>query len=181
MTENPDFLANTFSLPPVYLHLKPLCPKTEGDIFFNSAKYHCKMHTGVFHKHPTSKTFQGHCWAEDRFLVLASLTGRGWGWRLVYSKPGTVIKMERKRKARQPRHGKVFPGFFKTCSVFPYGSAGEDSAHNAGDTEDMGLIHGLKRSPGGGKWQSTPVFLPGESLDRGTWWATVQRVAKSQT
>ena len=31
------------------------------------------------------------------------------------------------------------------------------------------------------KWQPTPVFLPGESMDRGAWWATVHGVAKSQT
>ena len=28
--------------------------------------------------------------------------------------------------------------------------------------------------------QPTPVFLPGESMNRGAWWATVHRVAKSQ-
>ena len=27
-------------------------------------------------------------------------------------------------------------------------------------------------------WQPTPVFLPGESMDRGAWWATVHRVAE---
>ena len=31
------------------------------------------------------------------------------------------------------------------------------------------------------KWQSTPVFLPGESQGRGTWWAAVYGVAQSQT
>ena len=31
------------------------------------------------------------------------------------------------------------------------------------------------------KWQLTPVFLPEESMDRGAWWATVHRVAKSRT
>ena len=30
-------------------------------------------------------------------------------------------------------------------------------------------------------WQPTPVLLPGESMDRGAWWATVQRVAQSRT
>ena len=29
--------------------------------------------------------------------------------------------------------------------------------------------------------QPTPVFLPGESLDGGAWWATVHRSAKSHT
>ena len=34
---------------------------------------------------------------------------------------------------------------------------------NAGDIRDAGSITGLGRSPGGGKWQPPPVFLPGES------------------
>ena len=31
------------------------------------------------------------------------------------------------------------------------------------------------------KWQPTPVFLPGESQDRGAWWAAVYGVAQSRT
>ena len=31
------------------------------------------------------------------------------------------------------------------------------------------------------KWQSTPVFLPGESQGRGAWWAAVYGVAQSWT
>jgi len=31
------------------------------------------------------------------------------------------------------------------------------------------------------KCPTTPVFLLGNSMDRGSWWATVQRVAESQT
>ena len=30
------------------------------------------------------------------------------------------------------------------------------------------------------KWQPTPVFLPGKSMDRGAWWATVHGVTKSR-
>ena len=45
---------------------------------------------------------------------------------------------------------------------FPDGSAREESACRAGDSGDTGSIPGLGRSPGGGKWQPTPVFLPGE-------------------
>ena len=40
------------------------------------------------------------------------------------------------------------------------GSDGKESACNAGE---LGSIPGLGRSPGGGEWQLTPVFLPGES------------------
>ena len=42
---------------------------------------------------------------------------------------------------------------------FPCGSAGKESACNAGD---LGSISGLGRSPGEGEWQPTPVFWPGE-------------------
>ena len=42
---------------------------------------------------------------------------------------------------------------------FPGGSDSKESACNVGD---LGLIPGLGRSPGGGAWQPTPVFLPGE-------------------
>ena len=31
------------------------------------------------------------------------------------------------------------------------------------------------------KWQPTPVILPGKSVDRGAWWATVHGVSKVQT
>ena len=31
------------------------------------------------------------------------------------------------------------------------------------------------------KQQPSPLFLPGNSMDRGTWWATVHRFAKSRT
>ena len=43
---------------------------------------------------------------------------------------------------------------------FPGGSEDKASASNA---EDLGSIPGLGRSPGEGKWQPIPVFLPGES------------------
>ena len=65
------------------------------------------------------------------------------------------------------------------CSIrcmegFLDGSVDKDSSCNA---VDLGLISGLRRSGGG---NGNPlVFLPGESMDRGAWRATVQRVAKS--
>ena len=34
---------------------------------------------------------------------------------------------------------------------------------NAGNIRDAGLIPGSGKSSGGGKWQSTPVFLPEKS------------------
>ena len=46
---------------------------------------------------------------------------------------------------------------------FPGGSDGKESAYSA---EDLGSILGLGRSPGGRKWQPTPVFLPGKSHEQ---------------
>ena len=40
---------------------------------------------------------------------------------------------------------------------------GKESTDNAGDTGNVGLIPGSGRSPGGRKWQPTPVFFPAES------------------
>ena len=47
--------------------------------------------------------------------------------------------------------------------VVANGSAGKESACNAGDKEDASWIPGLRRIPWRRKWQPTPVFLPGES------------------
>ena len=53
----------------------------------------------------------------------------------------------------------------------------KDLLTNAGDMRDAGSVPRLGRRA----WLPTPVFLPGESMDRGAWWATVHRVAESQT
>ena len=52
---------------------------------------------------------------------------------------------------------------------------------NAGDTQDLGLIPGLGRSPGGG--HGNPLQYPclENPMDRGAWQAMVHRVAKSRT
>ena len=47
-----------------------------------------------------------------------------------------------------------------SCIAIPGGSVVKNTPANA---EDVGSIPGSGRSPGGGKWQPTPVFLPGES------------------
>ena len=61
---------------------------------------------------------------------------------------------------------------------FPGGSDGKESACNAGD---MGLIPGLGRSPGEGN--DYPLQYSGleNSMDRGTWQATVHGVTKNWT
>ena len=54
---------------------------------------------------------------------------------------------------------------FKVCN--PGGSVVKNLPANAGDSGDMGSI------PWRRNWRPTPVFLPGKSVDRGAWWATI--------
>ena len=61
---------------------------------------------------------------------------------------------------------------------FPGGSAGKESACNAGD---MGFIPGSGRSPGGGNSNPLQYSCLDNPMDRGAWWATVHGVTKSQT
>ena len=52
---------------------------------------------------------------------------------------------------------------------------------NAGDIRDAGSIPGSGRSPGVGNGNLLQYSCLKNSMDRGAWWATVRRVAKSQT
>ena len=61
------------------------------------------------------------------------------------------------------------------ANSFLGGSDGEESACNAGD---LGSKHGSGRSPGEGIFQH---FCLKNSMDRGTWQATVHGIAKSWT
>ena len=58
------------------------------------------------------------------------------------------------------------------------GSGGKESTCSAGD---LGLIPGLRRSPGKGDGYSLQYFCLENSMDRGAWWTTVRRVPKSWT
>ena len=62
--------------------------------------------------------------------------------------------------------------------ALPCGSAGKESACNAGD---LGLIPGLGRSPEGDMATHSSVLAWGILMDSGAWWAAVHGVAKSQT
>ena len=52
---------------------------------------------------------------------------------------------------------------------------------NAGDIRDMGLIPGFGRSPGEAYGNPLQYSYLEKPMKRGSWWATVHRVAKSWT
>ena len=52
---------------------------------------------------------------------------------------------------------------------------------NVGEIREVGSFPGPGRSPGGGNGNPHQYSCLGNSIDRGTWWATVHRVSKSWT
>ena len=69
-------------------------------------------------------------------------------------------------------------GMILTYRGFPGGSTSKKSTCNVGD---LGSISGLGRSPGEGNGYPLQYSGLENSMDRGTWQATVHGVAKSQT
>ena len=64
---------------------------------------------------------------------------------------------------------------------FPYGSAVKNMLANARDAGDSCLIPGSGRSAGRGNGNPLQYSSVENPMDRGAWWATIQRVAKSHT
>ena len=57
----------------------------------------------------------------------------------------------------------------------------KDPSVTAGDVKDVGSIPGSGRSPRGGHGNPLQYSCLENPIDRGVWWATVHRVAKSWT
>ena len=64
-------------------------------------------------------------------------------------------------------------------SGLPLWLSSKESACNARDTWDVGLIPGLGRSPGGGHGSPLQYSCWENPMDKGAWRATVHRVVKS--
>ena len=78
----------------------------------------------------------------------------------------------------------IFPIVSSSVGVtegFADGSDGKESACNARAAGDVGSIHGLGRSPGGGNGNPLQYSCLENPMDRGAWWAAVHGVAKSRT
>ena len=63
----------------------------------------------------------------------------------------------------------------------PWWFSGKESAYNAGDTGDAGLIPGWGKSPGGGNGNPLQYSCLENLMDREAWRATDLGVKKSQT
>jgi len=69
----------------------------------------------------------------------------------------------------------------KKNAGLPRWLSSKESACHVGNSGDSGSIPGLGRSPEGRNGNPLQYFCLGNSMDRGAWPATVQRVSKSQT
>ena len=102
------------------------------------------------------------------FLPGESQGGGAW-WAAVYG-----VAQSRTRLKRLSSSSSV-------SMELPQWLRGKESAWNVGDTEDVGLIPGSGRSPGGGHGSPFQYSCLENPMDRGAWWATVHGAAKSQT
>ena len=64
---------------------------------------------------------------------------------------------------------------------FPNSSTGKEYAFNAGNTGDMGSVHGSGRSLGGGNGNPLQHSCLKNPVDREAWQATVHEAAKRWT
>ena len=64
---------------------------------------------------------------------------------------------------------------------FPGGAVVKNQPSDSEDARDMGSVPGLERPPGGGHDNPFQYSCLENPEDRGPWWTTVDRVAKSQT
>ena len=92
------------------------------------------------------------------------------------------------KKWKQPKYPSIETTRQNVCPYNGFGFqstvwclSGKESACNAGDLGDMGLISGLGRSPGGGNGNPLQYSCLGNSMDRAARWATAHGVAKSWT
>ena len=72
----------------------------------------------------------------------------------------------------------VFKNNYYYCWDFPGGSDDKEPTYNAGDP---GLIPGLGRSTGVGNGNPFQYSCLENSMDRGAWWITVDRITNSWT
>ena len=77
----------------------------------------------------------------------------------------------------------VFPLKFMKVLIwgFPCGSVVKNPSTNAGDIRGTSSILGLGISPGRGHGNLLQYFCLENPMERGAWWATAHKVAKSWT
>ena len=120
--------------------------------------------------------------SKNQVLLLCSLRFSSLG---VLKQGLSLTKWERTKDHRnslREKHGSwcvpLLQGPYSTSQVAP---VVKNPPATAGDLRDMGSITGSGGSPGGGNGNSLQYSCLVNPMDREAWWATVHRVAQSQT
>ena len=114
-------------------------------------------------------------WQPTPVFLPGESQGQGAWWAAIYG-----VAQSRTRLKRLSSSSSMCLALFWVLKIkdFPGGSDGKASAYNAGDP---GSIPGLGRSSGEGNGNPIQHSCLGNPMDSEAWWATVHRVAKSQT
>ena len=75
---------------------------------------------------------------------------------------------------------KFYP-LFSTCTFYEYSLVARMGKKSPCKVADLGLIPGLRRSPGGGHGNPLQYSCLENPMDRGAWWAAVHGIIKSRT
>ena len=102
-------------------------------------------------------------------MLCGSLDGRG-----VWGRMDTHIYMA------ESLHCPIW-NYHNIVNQLPRCASGSEPACQCRRHRSHGFNPWVGKIPWRRAWQPTPVFLPGESQDRGAWWALVHRIAKSWT
>ena len=95
--------------------------------------------------------------------------------------PATFKSFINEWKVSLSRYINTIKNHSNTLLNFPDGSAGKETTYTVGDKGDTGSIPGLGRLPEGEHGKTLQLSCLENPMDRGAWWATVQRVTKSWT
>ena len=102
-------------------------------------------------------------------------------WRFLSQKTCKQVQAKFGLQEKNPAH-QVWPiGINSVEQTVRTVNVVEKSPANAGDVGDAGSIPEWGRSPGEGNGSPLQYSCLENSEDRGAWWATVHKVAKSQT
>ena len=69
----------------------------------------------------------------------------------------------------------------QNTQTFPGGASGKEPSCQGREHARHWYYSWVRKILWRRAWQSTPVFLPENPMDRGAWWATVHRVTKTWT
>ena len=102
-------------------------------------------------------------------------------WLLYFMRKSPKVRSFDTKKASLTLHLNVYNFSRLVGAGFPGGASDKEPTGQCRRHMRYKFNPWVGKSPGRRTWQPTPEFLPGNPMDRGAWWATIHRDAKSRT